>query len=181
MVRPLSDHDPEVVLDAERDIRARLDGRPLDFDALLAVSNIYRAANAIRNRMEREVLGPAQLSWGGFTILFVLWVWGERETGQLADDCGLAKGTLSGMLQTLEKTGLVSRAKHPEDGRKVVVTIEPPGVERIESVFPEFNANEARFTSRLSRSERAEMARLLRIVTATADDTQLLAGSDLDL
>ena len=30
--------------------------------------------------MEREVLGPEGLSWGGFTILFVLWVWGERET-----------------------------------------------------------------------------------------------------
>lgn len=103
MPRPLSDYDPEVVLEAESDIRARLGDRPLDFDALLAVSNIYRAANAVRNRMEREVLAPVGLSWGGFTILFVLWVWGDRETGELAVDCGLAKGTLSGMIQTLEK------------------------------------------------------------------------------
>ena len=53
MPRPLSNHDPEVVLEAERDIRARLGERPIDFEALLAVSNIYRAANAVRHRMEQ--------------------------------------------------------------------------------------------------------------------------------
>ncbi|MGH8947224.1 MAG: hypothetical protein ACRDXF_00075, partial [Acidimicrobiia bacterium] len=79
MPKPLYDHDEDVVLEAERDIRSTLGDRALDFEAMLAVSNIYRAANAVRNRMEREVLGPAGLSWGGFTILFVLWVWGERE------------------------------------------------------------------------------------------------------
>jgi DNA-binding MarR family transcriptional regulator len=175
MPRPLIDHDPAVVLEAERDIRARLGDRQLDFDALLAVSNIYRAANAVRNRMEREVLGPEGLSWGGFTILFVLWVWGERETGQLADDCGLAKGTLSGMLGTLEKTGLVSRTRHPEDGRRVIVDLEADGRELIERVFPRFNEHETKFTSKLGQREQGELARLLRIVTATADDVRLVA------
>ncbi|HLF60616.1 MAG TPA: MarR family transcriptional regulator [Acidimicrobiia bacterium] len=176
MPRPLIDDDPRVVLEAERDIRARLGDRQFDFDALLAVSNIYRAANAVRNRMEREVLGPEGLSWGGFTILFVLWVWGERETGQLADDCGLAKGTLSGMLGTLEKTGLVSRTRHPEDGRRVIVALEGGGREVIERVFPRFNEHETKLTSGLGPRERGELARLLRIVTATADDLPLVAG-----
>ena len=176
MPRPLIDDDPRVVLEAERDIRARLGDRQFDFDALLAVSNIYRAANAVRNRMEREVLGPEGLSWGGFTILFVLWVWGERETGQLADDCGLAKGTLSGMLGTLEKTGLVSRTRHPEDGRRVIVALQGGGREVIERVFPRFNEHETKLTSGLGPRERGELARLLRIVTATADDLPLVAG-----
>ncbi len=136
MPRPLHDHDEDVVLEAERDIRSRLGDRALDFEAMLAVSNIYRAANAVRNRMEREVLGPAGLSWGGFTILFVLWVWGERETGQLADDCGLAKGTLSGMLSTLEKSGLVERSRHSDDGRRVVVRLLDGGLDTIELGFP---------------------------------------------
>ncbi|MGH8947442.1 MAG: MarR family winged helix-turn-helix transcriptional regulator, partial [Acidimicrobiia bacterium] len=162
-------------LEAERDIRARLGDRALDFEAMLAVSNIYRAANAVRNRMEREVLGSAGLSWGGFTILFVLWVWGERETGQLAADCGLAKGTLSGMLTTLEKGGLVERSRHAEDGRRVVVRLGQRGRHKIESVFPEFNRHEAKFTSDLSREERLELARLLRKVTATADGVRLIA------
>ncbi|HEY7468600.1 MAG TPA: MarR family winged helix-turn-helix transcriptional regulator [Acidimicrobiia bacterium] len=174
MPRPLSNHSDHAILAAERDIRARLGDRPFDFEALLAVSNIYRAANAVRNRMEREVLSLVGLSWGGFTILFVLWVWGDRETGQLAEDCGLAKGTLSGMLSTLEKTGVVGRSRHPEDGRRVWVTLTDAGRDLIESVFPEFNRYEAKFTGELSDEERRELARLLRIVTATADGVPLI-------
>ena len=174
MPRPLSDHDPEVVLEAEREIRNALGDQPLDFEALSAVSNIYRAANAVRNRMEREVLSPVGLSWGGFTILFVLWVWGDRETSELAEDCGLAKGTLSGMLMTLEKATMVRRSRHPEDRRKVVVHLEAAGREKIEAVFPVFNSFETRFTGRLDSDERYELARLLRLVTATADDVPLV-------
>jgi len=162
------------VLEAERDIRARLGDRPFDFDALLAVSNIYRAATAVRNRMEREVLTPVGLTWGGFTILFVLWIWGDRETGELARDCGVAKGTLSGMVATLENQGLVRRSRHAEDGRRVVVSLVPAGVDSIESLFPTFNAFETRFTERLDDGERHELARLLRLVTATADDLPLV-------
>lgn len=173
MPRPLHDHDPDTVLEAERDIRSRLGDHPLDFAALLAVSNIYRAANAVRRSMERDVLSPAGLSWGGFTILFVLWVWGSRETGQLADDCGVAKGTLTGMLTTLERGGLVERSAHRQDGRKVMVHLKEDGEELIETVFPVFNEHEARFTSQLEENERHELARLLRLVTATA------TGSDL--
>ena len=174
MPKPLHHHSDHVVLEAERDIRARIGDRPLDFEALLAVSNIYRAANAVRNRMEREILSAAGLSWGGFTILFVLWIWGDRETNQLAEDCGLAKGTLSGMLTTLEKTGLVERRRHPEDGRRVTVHLLDPGLEMIESVFPEFNRYEAKFTAALDDEERTELARLLRLVTATADGVPLV-------
>lgn len=173
MPRPLHDHDPETVLEAERDIRSRLGDHPLDFAALLAVSNIYRAANAVRRSMERDVLSPAGLSWGGFTILFVLWVWGDRETGQLADDCGVAKGTLTGMLSTLERAGLVARKAHREDGRKVMVHLRKSGEDLIETVFPVFNQHEAHFTAKLDETERHELARLLRLVTATA------TGSDL--
>ena len=169
MPRPLNAPDPEVLLEAERDITEALGDRPFDFEALMAVSNIYRAANAVRNRMEREVLAPAGLSWGGFTILFVLWVWGDRETGELARDCGLAKGTLSGMLRTLEASQLVERSRHPDDGRKVVVSLSEGGRQRIEAVFPDFNARESEFTAHLSTDERKEMARLLRTVAAAAD------------
>jgi len=69
----------DVLLDAERDVQARLGDRPLDFDSLDAISNIYRAAAAVRQRAEREVLSDYNLSFGGFTILWVLWVWDDME------------------------------------------------------------------------------------------------------
>lgn len=177
MPRPLSDQDTEVVLEAERDIRSRLGDRPLDFEALLAVSNICRAATAVRNRMEREVLGPAGLSWGWFTILFVLWVWGDGETGALAEDCGLAKGTLSGKLTTLERSGLVTRSRHPGDGRKVMVGLEPAGLDKIEEVVPIFNRHETMFTANLSSAGHRQLARLLGTVTDTAGEVELV-GDD---
>jgi DNA-binding MarR family transcriptional regulator len=58
-------------------------------------------------------------------------VWGPRETGELAEDCGVAKGTLTGLVGTLEKDALVSRTRHPEDGRKVVVHLQRRGEETI--------------------------------------------------
>lgn len=174
MPGPLHDRDPDVVLEAERDIKAVLGDRSLDFDALLAISNIHRAATAVRNRMEREILTPAGLTWGGFTILFVLWVWGERETNELATDCGVAKGTLSGMLATLERAGMVKRSRHPVDGRRVIVSLEKAGEDEMDGLFPGFNELESVLTDRLDIEERRELSRLLRKVTATADDVPLV-------
>jgi hypothetical protein len=51
------------LVQAERDIRARVGDSELDFAAMAAVSNIYRAANAIRNHMEQQVLAEEDLSW----------------------------------------------------------------------------------------------------------------------
>jgi DNA-binding MarR family transcriptional regulator len=74
----------------------------------------------------------------------------------------------------LEKTGLVSRTRHPEDGRRVIVDLEPGGRELIERVFPRFNAHETKFTADLDDEEQRELARLLRRVTATADGVPLI-------
>jgi DNA-binding MarR family transcriptional regulator len=71
---------------------------------------------------------------------------------------------------------LVERSRHPDDGRRVIVTLLEEGKETIERVFPDFNKPEATFTDRLDDTEVHEMARLLRIVTATASDVPLVAG-----
>ena len=49
-------------MQAERDIRGRIGDQHLDFAAMAAVSNIYRAANVIRNHMERKILADEDLS-----------------------------------------------------------------------------------------------------------------------
>jgi DNA-binding MarR family transcriptional regulator len=57
----------------------------------------------------------------------------------------------------------------------VVVRLSDGGLDKIESVFPEFNRYEAKFTADLDHEERRELARLLRRVTATADGARLIA------
>lgn len=151
-------------LAAENEIRERLDGKPVDFASLDAVSNIYRAATAVRRRAEQDVLAANGLSFGGFTILWVLWMWGEMETARLADECGLAKGTLTGMLMTLEKQDLVQRTRSAVDRRRVLVDLTGAGTALISRVFPTFNRFEADITSALSADDKRELARLLRLV-----------------
>ena len=159
--------DPRL-LDAERLIQERLGGRRLDFDSMLAVSNIYRAATAVRRRAEKGVLSEFGLSWGGFTTLWVLWVWGEMQSADLADECDLSKGTLTGVVKTLEKQGFVKRTPVAADRRKVTVSLTGAGLETIEQLFPRFNLYEGEMVSNLSASEKRELAELLRRVIVTA-------------
>ena len=56
MPRRLAASNASDLMQAERDIRGRIGDQQLDFAAMAAVSNIYRAANVIRNHMERKVL-----------------------------------------------------------------------------------------------------------------------------
>lgn len=136
----------------------------IDFAAMNVVQNVYRVANAVRARMEREALGESGLSWTSFTALFVLWVWGPQETRHLAEECGVTKGTLTGVLATLESKGLVVRTAHETDGRLVVVRLTPAGRTLIKRLFPQFNAHETQVVEVLSPAEQATLTRLLRKV-----------------
>jgi len=147
---------------AERDIRGRIGDQSLDFAAMAAVSNIYRAANVIRNHMERHVLAGEDLSWAAFTVLFVLWIWGDQQTRHLAAEAGVTKGTLTGVLKTLEKRGLARRRAHDADGRLVLVSLEPKGLAVIERLFPAFNQGEAFVSNGLTEHDKHQLASLLR-------------------
>jgi MarR family transcriptional regulator, organic hydroperoxide resistance regulator len=155
---------------AERDIRGRIGDQPLDFAAMAAVSNIYRAANVIRNHMERKVLADEDLSWAAFTVMFVLWIWGDQQTRHLAAEAGVTKGTLTGVLKTLEKRGLARRRAHEADGRLVLVGLEPKGVAVIERLFPAFNMGEAFVSASLTEQEKHQLASLLRKIIRSVED-----------
>ena len=156
------------LLDAERRIQARLGDRPLDFDSMLAVSNIYRAATAVRRRAEHGVLSQFGLSWGGFTTLWVLWVWGEMRTADLAEECDLSKATLTGVVKTLEKRGFVERKQVESDRRRVTVALTDAGLDTIERLFPRFNVYEGEMVRELSTDEKQALAELLRRVIVEA-------------
>jgi DNA-binding MarR family transcriptional regulator len=164
MSKRIASSRASIVSDAERDIRSRLRGQELDFTAMSAVSNIYRSGSAIRNHMERAVLSDYDLSWVAFTVLWVLWIWGKQETGHVAAETGVTKGTLTGVIKTLQGRKLLRRAPHLDDRRRVSISLTKTGVRLIEEVFPQFNEHETLAVSALTRSEQLELARLLRLV-----------------
>lgn len=161
--------DPRL-LDAERLIGERLGDRRLDFDSMLAVSNIYRAATAVRRRAEKGVLSEFGLSWGGFTTLWVLWVWGDMQTADLAEECDLSKGTLTGVVKTLERQGFVKRTQVASDRRRVTVSLTDAGLDTIERLFPRFNRYEGEMVRGLSATDKQELAELLRRVIVAAQE-----------
>lgn len=50
--------------ETERQVSTLLRGMKIDFKAMAVVSNLFRAASAVRNHLEREILSPwTLLDW----------------------------------------------------------------------------------------------------------------------
>jgi DNA-binding MarR family transcriptional regulator len=154
----------QTVAVTEKAVAKRLTGLEIDMAALAAVQNLYQAANAVRKHLEQTVLAPHQLTWTGWVVLWVVWIWEEIETGQVAVEAGISKGTLTGVVKTLEGRGLLLRYSHPDDGRRVLVRLTPAGLRLMRAVFPDFNRQEVAITAGLGAAGTAEVARLLRAV-----------------
>ena len=137
------------LLPAERKVVEELGHLPLDFRAMAAVSNLFRASAAIRRHMEAKVLADDRLSWTSFVAMWVLWVWGEMESRDLAAAVGISRPTSTGVVTTLEGRGYVRRSKTADDGRLVRVTLTDAGRSKIEELFPRFNAEEVALTTHL--------------------------------
>jgi DNA-binding MarR family transcriptional regulator len=148
----------------EQAVADRLSGLEVDMSAMAAVSNIYRAANAVRNHVERTVLAPHDLTWTGWVVLWVIWIWGEIESRHVAAEAGISKGTLTGVQNTLMSRGLVRREVHPDDARRVLLSLTPKGQKLMTTLFPAFNAEEAAVTADLDDDAKLAMARSLRAV-----------------
>ena len=59
----------------------------------------------------------------------------EPTAGHLAKITGLTTGTITGLLDRLEKARFIRRERDLEDRRKVIVKVLPAGVERIERIM----------------------------------------------
>lgn len=152
----------EDLLPDERKVVEQLGHLPLDFRAMWAVSNLFRASAAIRRHMEAKVLSDDRLSWTSFVALWVLWVWGEMESRDLAGAVGISRPTSTGVVTTLEGRGWVRRSRTSDDGRLVRVSLTEAGQRKIADLFPRFNAEEAELTAHLDPQEQERLAALLR-------------------
>jgi len=150
--------------ETETAVAEMLSGMSVDMESMAAVQNIYRAANAVRKRLESSVLAPHDLTWTGWVVLWVVWIWGDIETRHVAAEAGISKGTLTGVIGTLEKRGLLKRRTHPDDARRVLVSLTAKGRKLMIVLFPKFNEEESYVTHSLSSPEKATLARTLRKV-----------------
>ena len=155
--------------ETERQVNERLAGMTIDFRAMAVSSNLFRAATAVRNHLERSVLAPHDLSWTAFVVLWVVWIWEPIETRQIAAEGGFSKATLTGVLSTLENRKLAIRKKSSSDGRLVLVELTPAGRRLMKELFPEFNAQEQFVAKALEASIQDATADALRKITANIE------------
>lgn len=159
--------------ETERQVSTLLKGMNIDFKAMAVVSNLFRAASAVRNHLEREILSRHGLSWTGFVVLWVVWVWESIETRTIAEEVGTSKASLSGVLKTLERDGLIIKKQSKIDRRLVLVTLTSDGRRMMKKIFPEFNKEEIFLASFIKPAEQKGVADALRRITVRAKKENL--------
>jgi DNA-binding MarR family transcriptional regulator len=148
----------------------RVAGLHINRNSMALVSNIHRASAVIREHFERTVLSETDLHWSAFVALWCLWIYGELETRRLAHEAGVAKSTLSGILNTLEARKLVRRRTNEAERRLVIVNLTATGSDLITSLFPRFNAEETRIVSGLTAKQMKATTDALRVILATIQE-----------
>ncbi len=160
--------------ETEKTITEKLSGLPIDFQAQATVANLYRAANATRKYFTNTVLKEYDLSWTGFVVLWVVWIFDGIETRHAADEAGISKSTLSGIIKTMESRGLIERQFDSADKRLVHLHLTKEGDETMVELFPKFNLKEVETVSPLERREVEDLGQSLkRIITHLESFTEV--------
>jgi DNA-binding MarR family transcriptional regulator len=127
-----------------------------------ALVELHRAANAVRHHVEQAVLRHKNLSWTGFVVLREVWTAERIETREAALRAGIAKATLTGVVNTLASRGLLRRIQHPEDGRLVLLEVTARGKRLLRDILPLSQAEEVFTLAHLDDAQIAHVHDLMR-------------------
>ena len=80
----------------------------------------------------------------------------------IAERLLITTGSMTSLLDTLQKRGLIRRLPHPGDRRKLLVDITPDAQEIVDEFLPSFHARERELISAaLTTSEQRQLLRLV--------------------
>lgn len=103
-------------------------------------------------------LSRYNLSPGRFTLLVIL---RGHENGlmpsELAQFVGVTQATISGLINSLEKAGLVERKSHAKDGRAFVIHITPKGLDLTKEIAPLYYTRLQTFWAQFSHDEKTQL------------------------
>ena len=127
-----------------------------------ATFDLFRVANRLMYDFETTVHRSLGMTWAGFRVLFCTWVEEEVEPRELARLCAVSRGTVSSVLNTLERDGLVMRLRQSADRRMVTVAITEKGREQVKEAFQRQHAREHQWLAGLDRETVTGLVALLR-------------------
>lgn len=121
-------------------------------------------------RAFEEALAPLNLTIAQVHFLSCLYEQDARLSKDLARELGVDAGTLTPMVDRLERMGLIRRCPHPEDRRASRICLEPAG-RRLESEINEScrTATEQLMT-KFSEEDYTQFMRLIRLLVDSAGE-----------
>ncbi len=94
---------------------------------------------------------------------------GSMTAGRLAELLGLTTGAVTGVLDRLERTGLVRREADPSDRRRVIARLVPEGMEKVRAAFAPVGAGAQEI---YSSYDEAQLALLIDYAERSAELTR---------
>jgi len=138
------------------------------------------------------------ISHGRFGVLMLLWrsnqprpvpaaddeecIAGPRTPAELADAAGVTRATMTGLIDTLERDGLVKREPDPDDRRMMSVVLTAKGEKFLQHFLPGHFKLISSLMATLSESERKALVSLLVKVQQHATNLRAeLAGQNASI
>jgi DNA-binding MarR family transcriptional regulator len=144
----------------------------LDPSATAALLHLFRAGDEVFGLIDRN-LSLHNLSQGGFGVLMLLLKStdagelpcgcnpGPHTPAELAEAAGVTRATMTGLIDTLERDGLVRRVPDPDDRRRMSVRLTAKAGKFLDRFLPSHFQLTASLMQPLSESERKTMVSLL--------------------
>lgn len=139
----------------------RYQGTPVEIRALDAYIKLQRAAESALARTTAH-LSDYDLTTSQFAVLEALYHLGTLSQRELADKLLKSTGNMSLVLKHIEKRGLITRERDPDDNRYMNVCITEIGRQLIRQMFDKHVAGIVAEMSVLTAEEQEELGRLCR-------------------
>ena len=136
-------------------------GTPEEKSALDVYIKLSRAAEAVNTRINQH-LKAKNITISQFGALEAIYHLGPMHQNRLAEKILKSTGNLTLVIDNLEKRGLVTRERDPEDRRCITIDLTGSGRELIEQLFPRHVAIVVREIGVLTRAEQSQLAALCR-------------------
>jgi DNA-binding MarR family transcriptional regulator len=126
--------------------------------AALVAANLLRTATALQAEIERPPREALGLSISAFQVLAIIDGADEPPTGQaIARQLLVTSGSMTSLLDTLERRGLVERRRHPTDRRKILLHLTVEGQGTVDQYLPAIHGAITRAMTQLTEPERHQL------------------------
>jgi DNA-binding MarR family transcriptional regulator len=128
-----------------------------------AVMNTIRTADLLFDHIGR-LLRPLDVTAAGGLVLGILRDRGPMPPSEISERLIVTRATVTGLLDSLERRGFVSRSANPADRRSLIVQITPAGLTVLQELRTIVHRNEKAWLKGLSDPDlRAYIGQLQRI------------------